>query len=81
MKSKKVIRAFHFDICKPITPLFNRCKIYIITFIDDCSRKIWVYFLQEKSKDFEALNWYKTLVKNEAEKQKKCYSNRPWWRV
>jgi hypothetical protein len=28
-------------------------------------------FFTKKSKDFEAFNWYKTLVKNEAEKPKK----------
>lgn len=40
-------------------------KRYIITFIDDYSRKIWVYFLQEKSEAFVAFKSYKVLVEKE----------------
>lgn len=37
--------------------LKSSCKMYILTFIDDSSRKTWVYFLVEKS---NALDYFKS---------------------
>jgi hypothetical protein len=34
------LELVHFDICGPITPLYNEDKIFIITFIGDYSLKI-----------------------------------------
>jgi hypothetical protein len=50
---KKPLEIVRFDIYRLVTPFFYRGKRYIITFIDDYSWKICVYFLQEKSKTFE----------------------------
>lgn len=55
-RAKKVLELVHSDICGPINPSSNGCKWYFITFIDDYSRKTWVYFLQEK---LEALIYLK----------------------
>ena len=56
----------HSEICEPINPSSNGSKRYIITFIDDYySRKIWVYFLQEKFEAFVAFKSYKALVEKE----------------
>ncbi|RDX97601.1 hypothetical protein CR513_19613, partial [Mucuna pruriens] len=41
-------KLIHFDICSPINPTSNGNKI---TFIDDLSRKVWVYFLVRKLKN------------------------------
>ena len=51
-----MLELVHSDICGPINPSSNGGKRYIITFIDDFSRKTWVYFLQAKSDAFEAFN-------------------------
>lgn len=60
-----MLELVHSDICGPITPCSNGGKRYILTFIDDFSRKSWVYFLQEKSKAFLAFKSYKVLVEKE----------------
>ena len=49
------LELIHADICGPITPTSNSNKRYILIFIDDYSRKAWVYFLVEKS---EALKFF-----------------------
>ena len=36
-----------------------------MTFIDDHSRKVWVYFLKHKSEVFEAFKIWKAMVENE----------------
>ncbi|CAL5333116.1 unnamed protein product [Camellia sinensis] len=64
-RSKKALELVHSDICGPITPCSNGGKRYIITFIDDYSRKIWVYLLQEKSEAFAAFKSFKALVEKE----------------
>ncbi|KAL5765185.1 hypothetical protein ACOSQ2_017779 [Xanthoceras sorbifolium] len=64
-RAKKALELVHSDICGPINPSSNRSKRYIITFIDDYNRKIWVYFLQEKSEAFAAFKNYKVLVEKE----------------
>ena len=55
----------HSDICGPITPISNGGKKYFITFIDDYSRKTWVYIHQEKSEAFNIFKSFKARVENE----------------
>ena len=55
----------HLDICGPIRPISNNNKRYFISFIDDCSRKVWVYFLTEKSEAFYTFKRFKNLVEKE----------------
>jgi transposase InsO family protein len=52
----------HTDICGPITPESFSGKRYFISFIDDFSRKTWVYFLKEKSEAFEVFKKFKVMV-------------------
>ncbi len=40
-------------------------KQYFVTFIDDHSRKVWVYFLRHKFDVFEAFKKWKAMVENE----------------
>jgi GAG-pre-integrase domain len=51
-RAKKVLELVHTDICGPITPNLLGKHRYFITFIDDFSRRTWVYFLKEKSEVF-----------------------------
>jgi hypothetical protein len=39
---------------------------YFVTFIDDFSRKIWVYFLKNKSDVFAIFKQFKAMVENES---------------
>ena len=55
----------HADICGPIKPVSNSKKRYLISFIDDYSRKVWIYFLTEKSEAFTTFKNYKNLVEKE----------------
>jgi len=68
-RAKSPLALVHSDICGPISPISNGGKRYIITFIDDFSRKIWVYFLQEKSEAFAAFKNFKALVEKDGGNQ------------
>ena len=52
---------------------------YYVTFIDDATRKTWVYFIQQKSDVFYTFKKWKSLVENEIGKRLKCHIKQ--WRV
>ena len=45
---------------------------YYITFIDDSSRKVWVYFLKNKFDVFETFKKWKAMVETEISLKVKC---------
>ena len=65
-RASQRLQLIHADICGPITPVSNSKKRYFISFIDDFSRKVWIYFLAEKSKAFTIFKNYKNMVEKEA---------------
>ena len=48
--------------------------MYYVSFIDDFSRKTWIYFLRKKSEVFGRFKEFKALVENQTEKQIKVLS-------
>jgi len=42
---------------------------YMLTFIDDFSRKVWAYFLKEKSEAFKVFKEWKALLENQTGKK------------
>ena len=60
------LQLIHSDICGPITPESSSHKRYMLTFIDDYTRKIWVYFLTMKSEAFAVFKNFKSLVEKES---------------
>jgi hypothetical protein len=60
------LQLVHSDLCGPLSsPSFSGCK-YFLTFIDDFSRRTWVYFLKLKSKVFDKFLAYKALVEKQS---------------
>ena len=52
-------------MCGPINPSsFDKNKFFFL-FIDNYSRKIWIYFLKQKSKVFVAFKNFKAIVEKE----------------
>jgi transposase InsO family protein len=45
---------------------------YYVTFIDDATRKTWVYCIRQKYDDFDTFKKWKALVENETGKSLKC---------
>jgi transposase InsO family protein len=60
------LQLVHTDICGPIEPMSLEGNRFFITFIDDFSRKLWVYFLKEKSDAFIVFKNFKALVENQS---------------
>jgi hypothetical protein len=59
------LQLVHCDLWGPLSsPSFSGCK-YFLTFIDDFSRRTWVYFLKLKSEVFDMFLACKALVKKQ----------------
>lgn len=65
-KSANKLQLVHSDICGPITPTSNSNKRYILSFIDDFTRKTWIYLLSQKSETLAAFKSFKASVEKEA---------------
>ena len=60
--SKNVLYVVHLDVWGPTkTTSMGGCRFYV-TFIDDHTRKVWVYFMQEKSEVFTHFQSFKAMV-------------------
>ena len=46
------LELVHTDLCGPIQVPSLRGNQYFILFVDNYTRKIWVYFMKEKSETF-----------------------------
>ena len=71
-RASQKLQLIHADLCGPITPISNSNKRYTICFIDDFSRKTWVYYLCEKSEAFSMFKYFKNLVEKETDHKIKC---------
>lgn len=56
------LELVHGDLCGPILPETASGKRYFFLIVDDFSRYIWVYFLQNKSEALNAFKSFCTLV-------------------
>ncbi|KAK1433672.1 hypothetical protein QVD17_10587 [Tagetes erecta] len=64
-RASSILELIHSDICGPINPMSNGRKRYVLSFIDDFSRKAWCYLLAEKSEAFECFKIFKRKVETE----------------
>ena len=71
-QAKEQLGLIHTDVCGPITPESFSGKRYFISFVDDFSRKTWVYFLKEKSEVFKVFKKFRVMVEKETNKHIKA---------
>ena len=67
-RASEKLELVHSDLCGPISPMSNGGKRYLLVFVDDYSRKTWIYCLSEKRETFEIFKCFKNLVEKEAQK-------------
>ena len=51
-REKGILELIHSDVFGPISVPSLGKYVYYVSFIDDLSRNIWIYFLQKKSEVF-----------------------------
>ena len=65
-KARRPLELVHIDLCGPIKPSSFGKNNYFLLFIDDFSRKTWIYFVKEKSEVFGMFKRFKALVEKES---------------
>jgi transposase InsO family protein len=67
-KAKGVLELIHSDVCGPMPSTSINGYVYYVSFIDDYSRKTWVYFLKSKDEVFGKFKEFKALIENLSER-------------
>lgn len=70
--SKVVIDYVHIDMWGPSLIASHGSSTYFVSFIDDYSRKVWVYFMKHKSEVFNVFRQWKAEVENQTGRKLKC---------
>nr|XP_028952455.1 uncharacterized protein LOC114822291 [Malus domestica] len=71
------LELIHSDICGPMQTTTTAGNRYFLTFIDDCTRMCWIYFLRHKSEVLNVFKRFKATVELQSEyKLKKLRSDR-----
>lgn len=64
-RATQILQIVHSDVCGPLNIRSIGGAKYFVTFIDDCSRKTFVYVLKTKNEVFDKFVQFKTLVENQ----------------
>jgi hypothetical protein len=64
----KPLKLIYFNVCGPFNIKSLRDAYYFIIFLDDFSRKCWIYPLTLEDQVFETFKKFKSRVENEIEK-------------
>ncbi|XP_018403755.1 PREDICTED: retrovirus-related Pol polyprotein from transposon TNT 1-94 [Cyphomyrmex costatus] len=70
-RSKELLQVVHSDLCGPMETISFRGSRYFLTFVDDCSRKVFVYFLETKDQVPGTLEEFKVLAEKQSDRQLK----------
>ena len=68
-RGRQLLELVHSDVCGPINPKSLGGNRYYLTFVDDYSRKSWVYLLKEKGEVLKYFKLWKAVAEKQSEKK------------
>ncbi|KAH0685102.1 hypothetical protein KY289_022854 [Solanum tuberosum] len=71
-RKTELLELVHSDLCGPMKTKTLGGALYFVTFIDDCSRKLWVYVLKTKDQVLGVFKQFQASVERETGKKLKC---------
>src|SRR4051812_10294751 len=71
-KTEEILDYVHTDLWGPTSVESRTGHRYFVSFVDDYSRKVWVYFLRHKSETFAKFKLWKAEVENQTGRKIKC---------
>eukprot|EP00253_Pinus_taeda_P027766 PITA_27766 len=66
-----ILEKIHTDVCEPFSVASTTKHKYYVIFVDDFSRKCWIFFMQKKSETYSNFCEFKALVEKESGKKVK----------
>ena len=73
IKAKGILEIIHSDVCGPMSSSSLSGYVYYVSFVDDFSRKTWIYFMKNKDEVFSKFKEFKALIENHIEKKIKTF--------
>lgn len=67
-----ILERIYTDVCGPFSVASTTKHKYYVIFVDDFSRKCWIFFTQKKSETYSKLCEFKALVEKESGKKVKA---------
>ena len=67
-KKTDLLELIHSDLIGPLNPKTPQGKAYVLTFIDDSSRRSWIYLLSTKGEVFLRFKEWKSMVEKQTGK-------------
>jgi hypothetical protein len=64
-KAQGILDLVHSDVCGPMSSPSLNGFLYYVIFIDDYSRKCWIYFLKAKSETSDKFKDYKAFIEKQ----------------
>ena len=71
-KKSNLLDLVYSDVCGPMDVESLGRNKYFVTYIDDASRKVWVYLLRSKDQVFETFQKFHAMVERETSRRLKC---------
>ena len=71
-KAKKPLELIHSDLFGPVKQASISGMQYMVTFIDDYSRYVWIFFMKAKSDTFSKFQEFKMMVEGEVGVKIRC---------
>ena len=64
-----ILEIIHSNVCGLMSSNSLSEYVYYVSFIDDYSRKTWIYFMKNKDEFFSKFKEFKSLIENHTEKK------------
>jgi transposase InsO family protein len=71
-RAEAILERVHSDVCGPFSTASTAKHRYYVIFVDDYSRKCWIFFMQKKDQTFTKFCEFKALVEKESGKKVKA---------
>jgi hypothetical protein len=71
-RATTILERIHTDVCGPFSVASTAKHRYYVIFVDDFSRKCWIFFMQKKSETYSKFCEFKALVEKESGKKVKA---------
>ena len=71
-RASVILERIHTDVCGPFSVASTAKHRYYVIFVDDFSRKCWIFFMQKKDQTFSKFCEFKALLEKESGKKVKA---------
>jgi hypothetical protein len=68
-KSRGILDFIHSDVCGPMSSTSLASNLYYVTFINDSSKKTWIYYMKTKDEVLSKFQEFRALVENQTSRK------------